>query len=145
MGGWLQFIATVESLLILMRRNSTLPIIRDHNKKQGSAVSSQRETVTVRNLEDKVSSHDQELVKNEKLIITLANEFKMLKEQLEFEQNYNEKYKSTMAKYEEENIRYLKALKEQKQTIHKLEHALKEREKTVDSLNKQVNSSWEKI
>ena len=108
-------------------------------------MSTQRETVTVRNLEDKVSSHDQELVKNEKLIITLANEFKMLKEQLEFEQNYNEKYKSTMAKYEEENIRYLKALKEQKQTIHKLEHALKEKEKTGDSLNKQVNSSWEKI
>ena len=48
----------------------------------GSAVSNEKEKVTVKNLEDKVTSHDQELVKNEKLIITLAKEFKMLKEQL---------------------------------------------------------------
>ena len=65
-----------------MRRNTTLPVIKEPGKKMGSAVSTEKEKVTVKNLEDKVTSHDQELVKNEKLIITLAKEFKMLKEQL---------------------------------------------------------------
>lgn len=49
----------------------------------------------------------------------------MLKEQLEFEQQYNEKYKNTMNKYEEETSKQLKVIKDQKQIIAKLEHISK--------------------
>lgn len=63
-----------------MRRNPTLPTIRDST--QGSSNKNKEGVESYRKIEDKINSHDEEIVKNEKIISTLANEFRMLKEQL---------------------------------------------------------------
>jgi hypothetical protein len=76
-------------------------------------------------------------VKNEKIISNLANEFRLLKEQLEFEQQYNEKYKNTMNKYEEETSKHLKVIRDQKQLIAKLEHLNKEKDRHAELASKE--------
>lgn len=61
----------------------------------------------------------------------------MLKEQLEFEQQYNEKYKNTMSKYEEETSKHLKVIRDQKQLIARLEHLNKEKDKNIELITKE--------
>lgn len=65
-----------------MRRNPTLPTIRESTL--ASSNKNKEGVESYRKIEDKINSHDEEIVKNEKIISTLANEFRMLKEQLEF-------------------------------------------------------------
>lgn len=118
-----------------MRKNSSLPSIRE---KEGSSQGVAKKQETFRVIESKVNWHDQEIVKNEKVISALANEFKLLKEQLQFEQEYSDKYKDSLTNYQQENARYLKTIKEQKATISTLENELQHHQTTAQTTHRHL-------
>jgi hypothetical protein len=81
-----------------MKKSPTLPAIKE-KEGTGRPEGGLQSKETFRKLEGKVTLQEEEIVRNDKMISTLAKEFRLLKEQLEFEQEYSQKYRSTIGKY----------------------------------------------
>lgn len=125
-----------------MKKSPTLPSIKE---KQQPTRSGPHSKETFRKIEHRVNFHDEEIVKNEKIISSLANEFRLLKEQLEFEQQYSEQYKISLDKYEEESNRQQRTIKDQKNMIFRLEQTLKEKEKHIETLVRDTKNAQKKV
>ena len=97
-----------------MRRNSNLPTLQHSSQKNTQSKGNMRV------IEDKISLHETEITRNQKVILTLTNDFRLLKEELRAKEQQVEEL-SEMYQKSIEEIKYLHGLnKELKTSVHKL-------------------------
>ena len=86
----------------------------------------------IKEIEDKLSYHENEISRNQKTILTLTKQFKVLKDELLNEQELNKNNEKIHQRMVEETNRLVKRNKELKVMIGSLEVGLKEREKQLE-------------
>ena len=100
-----------------MKRGSNLPANLP-TLQTGLKQSQSREDV--KTIEGKISQHENEIIRNQKVIISLTNDFRLLKDELCSQKKENEELNEMLRKMAENNQKLLASNKELRATIAKM-------------------------